>query len=387
MPSSHKYVSKPFTRSRQSVHTHSPRPPASTTRNIIPLNTHAIRKKALKDYHKNERALDQLKDQLKQHHEVDIPGFRSWLHQAFGQIISRSRELAEKIRDKESRVAEIEFLVYRHRISEPEAYLKAQWRRAHPKEAEEEDLRFAQEEEEQRHREKPDDPDDPDAEAPWNDPFDMSDVFDVDNDDFDSIPPGQRDNFNQFCEDFFGIRPKNRPAPQSQAAAKTTKELYRAIVRNLHPDHHGQMTEARKNLWHEAQTAYARHDTEALHSILARCENGESGIGSHSPVSLILILIRRMKKTLQTTRSEIRRLKSNPAWDYQTRIKNPAFVRRIRADLSMEVAELDAHLKSLTTLLNRLEWQATHPQPPRKTPSRASRNKHPAADDDLFNLF
>ncbi len=381
MPPSRKYrpLSVPYTprRGRPPL---APRPPANPIRSIIPLNTNTIRKKALKDYQKHERSLEQLKSQLKQHHERDIPGFRSWLHQTFGQILTNSRELVEKIRDKQALVNEIGFLVRHRNLSEPEAYLKAKWRRAHPKEAEEEDLRLAQEEEQRRKQ-------NPDAHDPEEDADDRNDIFGLDDEDFESIPDNDYDDFSDFFESFFGARPPARTPHRSHAETKTIKELYRAIVRRLHPDHHGHMSEARKNLWHEAQAAYSRHDTQALQSILARCDNEETGLGAHTPVSTIHLLIRKLKQSLQSTRSEIRRAKSNPAWDYQTRIKNPAFIRRIRADLTDEADDLATELNSIDALLAELEWQATHPPPPRKPSKPRRKTRPPSSDDDLSWLF
>jgi hypothetical protein len=350
------------------------RPAANTNRNLIPLNTNTIRKKALKDYEKHERALEQLKAQLKQHHERDIPGFRSWLHQTFGQILTRSRELVEKLRDKQAFINEIASLVHRHQLSEPEAYLKAKWRRAHPKEAEAEDLRLDQEEEQRRKQ-------NPGSRDPQNDEGDEDDPFGMGDGDFKSIPDEDWDDFGDFFENFFGHRPPARTPRRSHAEEKTVKELYRAIVRRLHPDHHGHMTDARKNLWHEAQAAYSRHDTQALQSILARCDSEEAGLGTHTPISQILLLSRRLKQALQSTRSEIRHAKSDPAWDYQTRITKPAFVRKIRADLTNEADYLTAELNSIDTLLAELEWMATHPPPPRK-PSKTRRGRKPPANDE-----
>ena len=97
-----------------------------------------------------------------------------------------------------------------------------------------------------------------------------------------------------------GIRPPGRasakgPSGRSPEEERSSKALYRTIVRRLHPDHHGHMDETRRNLWHETQEAYRRRDLNALYSILARCDNGEAGLGAHSPVSLVLRLTRQLK--------------------------------------------------------------------------------------------
>ena len=58
----------------------------SKRRDLIRLDTHAIRHKALGAYHKAERDLDTLKSQLKRYHAQDVPGFRAWMHRTFGGL-------------------------------------------------------------------------------------------------------------------------------------------------------------------------------------------------------------------------------------------------------------------------------------------------------------
>ena len=326
---------------------------------MIRLDTRAIRRKALRDYQKAQRNLDGLKSQLKRYHEEDVPGFRAWASKTFGHLLSRQRELQLALGEKRSFLAEIEALAQRYGISYADACRKALWRRAHPQEAEQEDRRWEEEELAALKAERGigDDAEDPTDEDLFDDGLFADEEFD--------IPEEERASFSDFFEEMTGIRPpagafrgaRSRPP----GADKSVKELYRTIVRRLHPDRHGPLTEARKNLWHEAQEAYRRHDLAALYSILARCDDGEAGLGDHTPVALIRRLSLQLSAAARAARSEVHRMKRDAAWDYARRTSDPRFVERIGWELREVVRNLEWDLDSVTTAFAQLERQATRP--------------------------
>lgn len=322
------------------------------------LDTHAIRHKSLKDYHKAEKSLEQLKSELKRFREEDTPGFKSWLHQTFGSLLTRQRELVQAIADKQDLLGEIEDLAGRFRLSDVAAYRKAMWRRAHPEEAQAEDLRF---EEEQRKRQEARGERLDEESDPWGDESD-ADGTDFDHADFKSVGDDEWGDFSDFFEEMTGIRPPPRAAKRSPQEERSARDLYRTIVRKLHPDHHGAMSEARKNLWHEAQDAYRRRDVNALYNVLARCDSGEAGLGEHTPVSMIRRLTAQLKQAIQSTRSEIRRMKTDPAWNYEERARDPHYVGRIRTELQSAVHLAEHDLRAVADVLAHLERQASHPQ-------------------------
>ena len=98
------------------------------------LDTHAIRHKSLKDYRKAEQSLEQLKSELKRFREQDTPGFKAWLHQTFGTLLTRQREVAQAIVDKQNLLLEIEDIADRYRLSDVAAYRKVMGA-TNPKEA------------------------------------------------------------------------------------------------------------------------------------------------------------------------------------------------------------------------------------------------------------
>jgi hypothetical protein len=328
---------------------------SNSRKDLIPLDTHSLRKKALKTHRQAERALAQLKDKLKRYHDQDVPGFRSWVHRTFGHLLTRQRELQHAIEEKQILIFEIQTMADRYRISDLAAYRKVLWRRAHPDEAQAEDRQFEEDESRRQSRAKGTEADD---------------LFG--DEAFDDIPGDESDDFKDFFERRTGIRLPSHKPDHPHPDEKSVKELYRHIVRRLHPDHHGQMNDARKSLWHEAQEAYRRHDLNALHSVLARCDEGEAGLGDHSPVSLIRRLTKSLKAATQAARRDIRKMQRDAAWDYETRIRNPQYVRAVRADLEDIVRELQWTLDDIERELAHLDRLATR-QAQRNRPLRKPR--------------
>lgn len=333
------------------------------------LNTKRILSKALKDYTRAEATVEQLRAALKAHEEEDVPGFTRWLHQTFGRQLTRQRELADSIKDRQALLFEVEDLELRFGLPLGAAYRKALHRRANPAEAEAEDRRFYEEaqrqdearraaEEKRRGRQAADETK-PDA--------------DFDDDDFSS--EAEWEAFCQFYETFTGERPPPRQKPPREQApppvSGEAKDAYRSIVRRLHPDMNGQMDEFREGLWHEAQEAYRRNDVAALHTILGRCD-GESKPGTHSPVSLIQAMTRQLKKTAKELRSSMGRLKTLPAWGFRTRVKDPGFHRRIEQRLEEETWIMEHDFEALDREVKRLEKLSTR-VPPKRRPTRLPR--------------
>ena len=255
------------------------------------------------------------------------------------------------------------------------------WRRAHPDEAQEEDRLF--EEAERRRQESRANSADSDDGFGDEDPA-LDDIFGEDP--FGDMPDFESEEFNDIFERMTGIRLPSRDSERAHPDQKSVKEVYRTIVRQLHPDHHGQMTDIRKALWHEAQDAYRRNDLNTLHSVLARCSDGEAGLGDHSPVSLIHRLTQQLKAAAQSTRREIRNMRRDMAWGYETRIKNPNYVRGIKIDLEDIANNLQWTLDEIERELARLDHLATRQaqqvRPPKRNPARPPR----AAGQDEFRF-
>ncbi len=369
---------------------HAAAPPTSDSVALLPVDSLAIRRKALREHHKAEQTLEDLKVKLTRYHEQDTPGFRQWLHQTFGALLTQQRELEQACADNYRILEEIASLANRMDLSEVAAYRKWLWRQDHPEEAAAEDQQW---EEEARRRTQA-------ARENFNRVFGLEEEATDDDDDDEGLFDGPDDEedeapfgatFEDFIRGFLGHgAARHRGKPAEHPDDKTVRNLYRTIVRHLHPDHHGQMSEARQNLWHEAQEAYRRGDLNALHGVLARCENGGAGIGLHTPVSLIQRLTRQLKDTIRNTRREVRQFQRDIAWEYEKRVADTRFVRRIKNDLDSAILNLTLQFREMKATLEDLKRRANQPPArprPRPTPPRQRRQPQRDEDDGQLGFF
>lgn len=337
----------------------------SHSTSVIRLDTARLRQKALKDYTKAEKSLEELKSELKAYHERDKPGFRSWVHKMFGDIMTRQRELVDEIGRLNDQINDIRDLMFRFNLSEVEAYRKSLWRRDHPDEAEEEDRIY---DEKKRKA----------AQKAGFDPDSDDDIFGDDDD--ASFEEAFADMFEKMTGQAFPGRDSDVPGQPKQKEDKTAKEVYRTIVRRLHPDHHGTMTEAQKELWHEAQDAYRQRDVNALYNVLSRCDNGGAGIGRHSPVSLILKLTKQLKSAARSLRSEFKNMKRDPAWNFAERSNDPKYVSRLKNELRDVTRDMEYQLREIKQMFKELDYEASVAAPRKRGAGRR------AAQSEQFDL-
>src|SRR5581483_10349708 len=124
--------------------------------------------------------------------------------------------------------------------------------------------------------------------------------------------------FEEFFNEVFGESPPgNDPrggrraghqsgsAPQPPVASSRVKELYRLLVRKLHPDTQKEMTAQKLEWWHQTQTAYEAGDAEQLEVILTLCEIDDSGSTAHTSASLLQRITARLKHSLREIKRQL----------------------------------------------------------------------------------
>jgi hypothetical protein len=312
----------------------------------------AIRDKARQDYQKVLRDLQQARQDLERFETLDKPKFNGWIHRQFGALITELREATQKLQTTRELLSEIESEAFLSNCSHVRAYERVMWRRQHPEEAEEQ-ARQEEEAEARRRRGA--------SGSQGADPFaEETDEF-----------------FADFEEEFarmFNTGPRSeRPEVESSPPRQTharLKELYRAVVRRLHPDMHEAVTAQKQEWWHQAQAAYQSGDVDQLQVILTLCEIEEQGSTAKTSVSLLARITRQFKSSLRTLRSQLQRCRRDPAWNFSN--------LRSRGDLlERSERQLKSDLRELRSLLDSLEAQigcwARQARAPGRRPSRKRR--------------
>ena len=243
------------------------------------------------------------------------------------------RELREQVSEQQRLIAEVENYMWDHDVSEAVAYAAVQHRREQPVEA---DPKPA-----------PDDNDDPwpgdtQSKARFKDLSDeeayekfahaFEEVFG------ERLPPG-----------FLPPKPSAKPTPTA-----SVKDLYRTLVRKLHPDKQATMTAQMLEWWHEVQDAYADNDAERLALILSQVEMSEGEPTAQTSVAMFQRLVAQLKTNVREVRREISSSRRDPAWKFTEQTDYGILAGRVRLEFEDTLRELkfaltqyEAHLRDL----------------------------------------
>ena len=361
-----------------------PPPPPSDSRAVIPIDGDPIRKKARKDYEKARRELDKARLQIEQYHTQDRPAFARWLNANFGKFLTEIRELSRQAHEQHRLLSEISDYIWSHNVSEVEAYLAVMFRREHPEEAAAAEAK-ARAEAEAKARKRGQ------AEPPPG--FDKSGDEEDDEDfEFEDAPDEKAfREFSSLFEETFGFKipPEMHPPGATPKPVQTAsvKELYRTLVRKLHPDKQATMTAQKLEWWHEVQDAYAANDAERLATILSLVEMSAGEPTAHTSVSVFQRLVARLKASLRDVKREVAQGRRDPAWNFSQLREHQATAARIGLEMRESMAHLRHDLAEHEQTLRELAEEARrfterHARQAGKSPRR--RRAGPGQNDFRF---
>jgi len=295
----------------------------------------------------------------------------------FGVLLSRQREVEALIREKESLIEEVERELHFDRSGdERAAYARVQRRRAQPPSREdsrgsaapppprrEEDPRFAG-----RGR---DDLSDIELQFLFDDfllfmgmnPDRMSD----------------RQYERMFAE--FKARLRAQAEPEAEARSKSRrkvelesvpekpassriKEVYRLLVRRLHPDTRADSDAGVSALWHEVQEAYEDENLDRLEMLLALTDIQSNATDETSLFQMHSVLDE-LRAACNALRRNLRAAKKDPAWNFIGRKDRAALEIHLRGELEANLA----HHEDVLWRLERIIESWSTPPPVRRRPS------------------
>src|SRR5688572_20216 len=270
---------------------------------VVLIDATPIRRKARRDYEKVLRDLDGAKAEAERFESEDKPGFEKWLRGNFGALLTDIRELQEKLFRAQELVNDVqqEFYYGNYR-SINNAYKKVMHARAHPEEPQPEET----------------DPEEPDFQKDF------------------------QENFARAAEEFWarlGVNPEELPGalhePKRPELANRAKDLYRRLVRRLHPDKGGKRTAREIEWWHQTQDAYKTGNEEQLELILTLVEIEDKG-SNEASVSVLTQLTAEFKKSLRSLKRKLTQLKRDVAWNFSGLADFSALFERTKAQLVAE---------------------------------------------------
>jgi hypothetical protein len=338
-----------------------PRPPRNRCRVLIIIDNAPLQAAAWNELARARRRLEKAAHEVHRHEEIDTPAFRAWLAQTFPVLLSTVRELAQQVAAKMQLVQSVETeslltgrppgriwrawqenSAQRPETPAPEPFDPTQ--RSSDEESGEPDLGKAFEEEMKRM-------------------FDRHGV--MDDDPF-------ADDFRDFARGVFGL---GEPRLDARAAADA-REIYRRLVRHLHPDSGGDWTPARARLWEQVQEAWTARDGDWLARLEAEWEVQADRLGPTSPVSRLRSAVIEIEAARRDAEKRVRQYRRDDAWRFSLRPATTELRIRTQEKLRHDEALLRDQLAELEALIAR--WE-------RSGRRRRSVKNHVRAPQ--FNLF
>jgi hypothetical protein len=289
----------------------------------------------------------------------DKPAFVRWRAREFGALLSRAREVEEQIRDAQALVHEVEMEMRRGFQDAHSAYLRVMFRRENPA--------AAKEEEPEAHQERRD------ASRKLSD-FEKEALFQEWVQRSLGTNPDKMDDeaystsFEAFKTHMFRSAPEearprniNRPAAKKRMQEEVepeeaeersmdprVKELYRILVRRLHPDLRDDASAGVSGLWHEVQEAYAASDVAHMEILLALVDIESNNMGAQTSVSQMRAILMELERALRALEKSLLEAEGEDAWNFAQSGPNGDLRRRVERQLKSDLAGRSLRLEVLT---------------------------------------
>jgi hypothetical protein len=145
----------------------------------------------------------------------------------------------------------------------------------------------------------------------------------------------------------------NRGADEQASAARQKegpsrlKELYRVLVRRLHPDMRADTDPDVSALWHEVQQAYADGNVERLEMLLAFTDMQAEGVGHQTTVGQMRAVLREIRSSLHALLRTLSGAKREMAWDFARNTNRAPLEQKLRRQMERDIAAREAQLREL----------------------------------------
>jgi hypothetical protein len=344
--------------------------PPVTDRRIVAVNEGPLRQRAAKEFDKVMAKLEKARAELRRFEQEDRPSFGRWMAATFGALLTELRDNAHLIHEQEDLILEVESeMIWSNHRNPRRAYAAVVKRRESP----DEDNDFAE----------GDDFDPLEEMAPENGKEERRALFD----DFVravlGLNPEQLGNadyekmFAEFEANIFEERPPVSPSqthdrqkPSAGREEARIKEVYRILVRRLHPDLRADGDATVSAKWHEVQEAYEARNLDRLETLLAVTEM-ESGASGRASLSQIRGALADFNRALRAIQRSLREAKGDPAWGFTQNPYSSSMEKHIRRELEESLSHQRAELADLQATIE--DWSRPW-RPPVKKPRKQSKS-------------
>ena len=341
---------------------------------IILVDQVPLRERASAECNKEMARLERLQAELRRYEQKDRPAFDAWIATTFGALRTRLRETMALIREKEALIREVESLMFFEGV---QSYKKAY--AAVMREREElAELKTKPPSEDEAPEEAP--PEMPEEEQRFRFEEYIEMVFGLNPHRLN--PKDYARMFAEFREEVLGYsdpkkepepapeprrEPLPRPEPPTNDAARI-KEIYRILVRRLHPDTRPGSDPVLISLWHDVQNAYDKNDLERLEMLLALTDIRAEVAGTQTSLSQMRSVVAELRRSVQALNRSLHSFKKDPAWNFSAKSDRSAFQKGLERQFQRDLATQERILGEMTRLIE--SWAP----PSKKTrPKKSSR--------------
>ena len=331
---------------------------------LVLIDQDPLRRAAAADCTDVMRSLECAREGWHRFEHKDKPAFARWRAREFGPLLSKARETEERIRESQALIHDVEMEMRRCFQDAHSAYQRVMFRRGNPSAPDIEEptaghgagsngsgaarklSEFEQEALFQEWVQKSlgTNPDKMDDEA-------YSTTFEAFKSHmFRSAPPDPPPRNTQARSQRERITPEQESAQEDEPTAidVRVKELYRTLVRRLHPDLRADGSAAVSALWHEVQEAYAASDVPQLEILLAVTDIRLNPMNDQTSLSQMRAVVVELHRALSALEKSLEEAEREDAWDFARTGPDENLRVRVERELKTDLANRTARLQLLT---------------------------------------
>ena len=165
-----------------------------------------------------------------------------------------------------------------------------------------------------------------------------------------------------------------RAAAAKAAAAESPgvsrlKDIYRQLVRRLHPDARTDAKDGVEAIWHEVQEAYAKGDLDRLERLFALSEvtGGGAGAATSTSLSQMGAALQELRRSIQAMLRSLSGAKKDIAWKFSETSDHSVLEARVGRDLGADLARQMAALAQMDAKLASWAPRERRPGPRRRS--------------------
>jgi hypothetical protein len=297
----------------------------------------------------------------------DKPAFVRWRAREFGALLSNAREVEVQIRDGQALVHEVEMEMRRGFQDAHSAYQRVMFQRSNPSAAPEEQAEiprigerasqklsdFEKEAlfQEWVQRSLGTNPDKMDDEA-YSTTFEAfkSHMFRSPVEEMRSENTRRRATRERVTRKLEG----EEEVEVERKVDARVKELYRILVRRLHPDLRADANAAVSALWHEVQEAYAASDVPRMEILLALSDIEANHVSNQTSVAQMRAVLAELERALRALEKSLLEAEAEDAWNFAQTGPTSGLRLRVELELKSDLAARTRHLDILTKTI--AEW-------------------------------